>query len=55
MFFNFDEYTINLNHVVSVSWDEEAFCASVVMAVGDDYDVDGEENYNAFKKVMGRK
>jgi len=54
-FFHFDDITINLSHVVSISWDEEASCASVTMAVGDDYDVDGEENYNAFKKLMGRK
>ncbi len=53
-FFHFDAYTVNLNHVVSIAWDDAAKCASLTMAVGDDYDIDGE-HYKTFKQLMGRK
>ena len=53
MFFHFDDFTINLTHLVSVLWDEEEQCASVTMAIGEAFDIDGDY-YQAFKKVMGR-
>lgn len=54
MFFHFRDYTISLSQIVSVAWDDEASCASVTMAVGDSYDIDGED-YPLFKKSLGRK
>jgi hypothetical protein len=56
MFFHYDCFTLNLNQIVHIIWDESEVqkCANVTMTNGEQFDIDGEY-YKLFEKAVGRK